>query len=317
MFNRMLCSICAVLVLLSGCGAKEAAMPQKALFMEQSMGADRYAGEAGALAAAPTAEAAPRYAAHTTESTSGNTTGNPLGVLAASTTDHYLIKNAFVTLESENVENALQQITQAIVGVGGYVSGLTESVDGLGRRMATVTMRVPADQFDAAILHLEPLGKILNKQVTTEDVTEQYVDTDAQARNLKKMEERILAHLDRAGTLEEVLKVEAELSRVRDQIERLDGRLRYLGNRVSFSTLQITIQKAPDAEPLIPAETFSVAQTFTQALRGVVAVLQAALAFLIWIGVWGIVWIPMLLILWIIVRIARNVDRNAPPTLKL
>jgi hypothetical protein len=137
--------------------------------------------------------------------------------------DRYLIKNATMIVEVQDAKEALQRLTAAIEGAGGYVGNLQESVNALGRRSVMVQIRVPADQFDKALQGMEPLGKIINRQVTTQDVTEEYVDTDSRSRNLKRTEERLLDHLNKSARLEDTLRLEQELTRVREQIERLDG----------------------------------------------------------------------------------------------
>ncbi|HRK33532.1 MAG TPA: DUF4349 domain-containing protein, partial [Candidatus Hydrogenedentes bacterium] len=97
-------------------------------------------------------------------------------------------------------------------------------------------------------------------------------------------------HLNRTAKVEDILRVEQELTRVREEIERMDGRLRYLQDRVSFSTISVNIQEAAKAEPILPAETFSTAQEFSEASRVLVAFLLSLWAMAIWV----IVWLPIL-----------------------
>jgi hypothetical protein len=131
---------------------------------------------------------------------------------------------------------------------------------------------------------------VLAKNVNTEDVTEEYTDTDARVRNLKKTEERLLDHLSKAFLIDNTLKIETELSRVREQLERLEGRLRYLGHRVRFSTIAVTLQEKPKAEALRPVQTFSSAQVVSEALRSLVAFGQRLWERVLWLAVWSPVW---------------------------
>ena len=236
-----------------------------------------------------------------------------LAVLSSSSEpDRYLIKNATMTVEVQNAKEALQRLTAAIEGAGGYVGNLQESVNALGRRSVTVQIRVPADQFDKALQGMEPLGKVVNKQVTTQDVTEEYVDTDSRSRNLKRTEERLLDHLNKSARLEDTLRLEQELTRVREQIERLDGRLRVLSNRVRLSTIQVTLQEAPQAEPIVPAATFSTAKVASEAVRSLVAFSQRKWTKAIWVGVWSAVWLPPLIVLLVVYRVLRRRKLGTP-----
>lgn len=219
-------------------------------------------------------------------------------LLAANTVpglDRYLIKTAHLSLETGDVKASLNSLTIAAVDRGGYVANLSESTDGLGRRSVNVELRIPAAKLEETLLQADSLGKVLDKSVNTQDVSEEYVDTDARMRNLKKTEERLVDHLNRMGTLEDILKVENELTRVRQQVEQLEGRLRYLDQRVQFSSIQCTLIETPKAGPVAPPHTFSTAKEFTEALRSLVALLQVAWVAIIWVAVWSPVWAGVVL----------------------
>src|SRR2546427_152119 len=133
----------------------------------------------------------------------------------------------------------------AAAAARGYVSDTHESVDELGRRSAVITLRVPFGQFDRSLEQVEALGKVQEKQVTAEDVTEEFVDSQAKLRNLQRTEGRLLEHMNRTGRLPDILLVEKELNRVRGEIEQLQGRLRFLAHRLAYSTLAVTLSQAP------------------------------------------------------------------------
>ena len=234
-----------------------------------------------------------------------------LATLEATQTDRYLVKNANLTIETEDARKASDMLVAAVEELGGYVSDFREAVDQLGRRSIHVQVRVPAGKFQTSMERLEPLGKVLSRQVTTEDVTEQFVDTDARLRNLKRTEERLLAHLDRTGELEDIVKVEHELTRVREQIEVFEGRLRFLSHRVAFSTINITIQERPKAEPVVPPETYSMAKIASEAARSLIGFFQRLAGRVIWLGIWSVVWVPLLGVVLLLVRRAIRQVRKA------
>ncbi len=220
--------------------------------------------------------------------------------------ERYLIKNATLQIETDNVEDANKRLAESVIAAGGYISNLNEQVDNLGRRMITLQARVPADKLDGAVGTIESLGRLVNKQVNTDDVTEEYVDTDARIRNLKKTEERLLQHLSQSMLMENTLKVEQEMTRVREQLERLEGRLRYLAHSVRYSTITVNLVETPKAEPVLPPETFSTGKVFSEAARSLVEFGQGVWVRAIWLGVWSPIWGIILIVAWAVYRRLRR-----------
>lgn len=269
--------------------------------------AGRAAGEVAPAGAAPDAE---------TQANAAPGAGAPgaptesLDAMDATARDRYLIRNAIVAVEVADARAALQQVTEAVQAVNGYVSNLTERVDPLGVRSVSVQVRVPADSFDATMGSLDALGKVSHRNVTTQDVTEEYVDTEARLRNLKATEGRLLDHLARTGMMEDILAIERELDRVRSEIERLEGRMRFLSHRVAFSTIDLTLTEAPKAAPVVPPETFSTARTVTDATRTLVAFARGIWVRVLYLLVWTPVWGGVLLVLWALGRLLRRATRR-------
>ncbi|MBI3119509.1 MAG: DUF4349 domain-containing protein, partial [Candidatus Hydrogenedentes bacterium] len=167
-------------------------------------------------------------------------------------------------------------------------------------------LRVPAQHLAKTLLQFEPLGKVLYRQITTEDVTEEHIDTDSRMRNMKKTEERLLDHLNRMATLEDILKAEQELGHVREKIEQMEGRLRFLDHRVAFSTIRLTLVETPAAEPMAPPQTFSTARVFSQAIRTLLEALQSLWTMLIWLIILGPLWLPPAVIaFWVLRRCVK------------
>ena len=214
--------------------------------------------------------------------------------MSDSQVDRYLIKNAVVLIEAKNVIQAADQAEAFAKSVSGYVSSSHESVDALGLKNEVLELRVPGTQFDSSMQSMVGLGRVLDSQITSEDVTEQYVDTDAQLRNLKKTEERLLEHLSRTGKLSDTLLIETELTRVRESLNELEGKLRFMSHRISYSTISLTFKEPAHAEPIAPAESFSLFQVATQAMRSVSGFLQQAMAVGIWVIIWSVFWAPLL-----------------------
>jgi hypothetical protein len=229
-----------------------------------------------------------------------------LAALSDSERDRYLIKNATVTIEARDARKASTALVAAVRAARGYLADTHESVDELGRRSIVIEARVPFGRFDRSLQEIEALGKVLEKQVTAEDVTEEFVDSQATLRNLQQTESRLLAHLSRTGRLADTLLVEKELTRVRGEIERLEGRLRFLSHRVLFSTLTVTISEAPRPEPIVPAQSYSSGQQLSEAVRALVAFGQLLWTGAIWLGIWSAVWAPLAFAGWLVYRRRRT-----------
>jgi hypothetical protein len=164
-------------------------------------------------------------------------------------------------IEVEAVDPAILRIRQLAAQVGGYIAN--SSISG-GRdqiRQATLELKIPAAKYDQAVGSLSAIGKVETVNSTAEDVGEEFVDVTARVNNSRRLEERLITLLStRTGKLDEVLRVERELARVREEIERYEGRLRYLSSRVATSTLTITVHEpapilgnAPGQNPIAAA----------------------------------------------------------------
>jgi hypothetical protein len=224
--------------------------------------------------------------------------------------DRYLIRNATLSLVARDPRAAAAKLTAAVTAARGYVSETGESVDELGSRSITLQARVPYDRFDRVMGEVEGLGRVAEKQIGAEDVTEEFVDSQARLRNLKRAEARLLEHLNRTGRLADVLLVEKELNRVRGEIEQLEGRLRFLTHRVAFSTLAVTISEAARPQAIVPPESFSSGKEASTAIRSLVAFAQFLWTGTIWTAIWAIVWLPLTLAAWLLARRLRRAPRQ-------
>ena len=216
--------------------------------------------------------------------------------------DRFLIKTAFVSIETDDARKAAADFRAQAAALGGFVGNLDEVTDGLERHTVILEVRVPADKLDGALQALDAFGKVLNRQVNAQDVTKEYVDNESRIRNLTKTEERLLDHLSKTSMIENTLKIETELNRVREQLELIQGRQRILSHRVAFSSITATFTEAPKAESVVPAQSFSMGKVSTEAVRSLVGFGRVLITKLIWVGVWIPVWAPILLVGWLIWR---------------
>lgn len=195
-----------------------------------------------------------------------------------------LIRTGSASIEVSKLDPAIIALRQLAAKLGGYVAN--SSISG-GRdqvRSATLELKIPAAKYDQAVGDIGDIGKVESVNTTAEDVGEEYVDITARVTNSKRLEERLVTLLStRTGKLEDVLAVERELARVREEIERYEGRLRFLRTRAAVSTLSVTVHEPFPILGQRPGEN-PIASAVKQAWRnfvGFIAWLIASLGVLV------------------------------------
>jgi hypothetical protein len=155
-----------------------------------------------------------------------------------------LIKEGQLEFESTDFSLTRKTIFEAIDKYKGYVSS-DQEFNSPGRKSNTIIIRVPADNFDKLLQDAtKGVERFDNKQITVKDVTEEFLDMQARLKTKKELENRYLEILKQAKNVKEILEIEKEIGQLREEIESVEGRLKYLLNRVSFSTLTITFYES-------------------------------------------------------------------------
>jgi hypothetical protein len=150
--------------------------------------------------------------------------------------------NAFIQVDS--LESAIAAVRQLAEGAGGYIANSSIMTGEGQQRQATLEIKIPSNRYDQAVGGLAGIGKLISSSTNAQDVGEEFVDVSARMTNARRMEERLVNLLaTRTGKLEDVLAVERELARVREEIERYEGRLRFLRTQVAMSTLSVTVSE--------------------------------------------------------------------------
>ncbi len=160
-----------------------------------------------------------------------------------------IARTASLTLLTRDFEKTRAGLEEVVRRHHGYDAQLTVSSETGSARRLTATFNVPADQLDAAISEIKQLAHVQQESQGGEEVTEQYVDLTARLSNARRTEKTLLDLLaNRTGKLSDVLEVEQELARVREQIERMEAESKSLQNRVSFATLQVELHEEYEEE---------------------------------------------------------------------
>ncbi len=220
--------------------------------------------------------------------------------------DRLIIKNGSMSLVVDEVSVAVDQITQFTIEHGGFV--VTSNIEQSGiRPSGFVTVRIPSDVFDTGLDAVRALGDVQSERVDGRDVTEEYVDLEAQQKNLEATEDQFLKIMKQAVKIADILSVQRELTNVRTQIERLDGRMKYLKESAAFSSLTIHLSSDPEDLPVLDGNnTWKPLATAKDALRDMLDV-GVGIADAI---IWALVYIPVWIGLWIFFVLGRKVYRK-------
>jgi hypothetical protein len=233
-----------------------------------------------------------------------------------------IIYDAQIDLIVENVDPIAKKVTSLVQDARGYIAEQNMTGSPGSQRSMRWRIRVPVDQFDSLVGAIVSLGELERNNRTSQDVTEQYYDIEARIKN-KKVEEQTLNKIlqERSGKLEDVLKIETELSRVRGEIEQLEGKIRVLENLSSLATLTLNVREREKFAPPPPAVAdfpTQIARTWEASLLGLVN-LGKALTLMI-VG-WAL-WVPVLIVAgflcWLVLRwLVRAYVRNLPQLVAL
>ncbi len=217
-----------------------------------------------------------------------------------------LIRSGHATIEVDSVQIGIARVRRLAQETGALVANTIVQTGREQQRSASLELRIPSERFDAVVNGLAPIGKVESVNVSAQDVGEEFVDLTARLVNARRLEARLIELLaNRTGRLSDVLTVERELARVRETIERYEGRLRYLQSRVSVSSLTVQVHEPAPVVASHPGENV-IAEAFVEAWRRFVLLTAGLIASL------GVV-IPIALIgaaAWVIGR--RFVPQRRP-----
>lgn len=268
-----------LMVTLPACGETDpgqaSAFRAKSMPAEQTLVSQASAPERDMSGGMPPSGDRPRHVTGTKESGTG-----PGNIPAQDPSASMIIRNGTASVEVRTLDPAVAGVTALAARLGGHVAN--SSVTG-GRnevRSAMLEVKVPAQRYGEALSGLSAFGTVENANTNAQDVGEEYVDLTARINNARRLEERLLTLLaTRAGKLEDILAVERELARVRQEIEQIEGRLRFLRSRAAMSTLTVTLHEPYPILGRTPGRN-PIAEAVEQAWRNFVGFIAAFIASL-------------------------------------
>lgn len=204
-----------------------------------------------------------------------------------------IIRTGNATIQVDSLEPAVAKLRALAQQLGGYVGNTSMQTGTDQLRSATVEIKVPAERWSQLLNGLKPVGTLESVTEEAEDVGEEFVDVQARVANARRLEQRLIALLaERTGKLSDALAVERELARVREEIDRYEGRIRYLRSRAAISTMTVVVHEPKPVLGSHPGDN-PIAQAFRDAWRIFVSVLAFLIESL------GVI-IPLALIVWVI-----------------
>ena len=216
-----------------------------------------------------------------------------------------VITNSYLSLQVSKVAAVQKQVIKKAEELGGYmVNSSIENPSDVAS--ATVTVRIPSKQLENALQYYRSLSiKVISENLQGDDVTDQYVDFAAQLKTYEKTKTIFEQMLDKATNIQDILEVQREIINVQSSIDSIKGQMDYLKKNAEMAKITLYLSTDELALPYAPTDTWRPSVIFKQAVRSLVGTVRRIGSLAIWIGVYAIIWVPILLIVLYIRRKRR------------
>jgi hypothetical protein len=227
-----------------------------------------------------------------------------------------IIFNATIALRVDDLDESFNQLFRLVEQTGGYISSSKSHGNAGSARSSEWTMRIPGGLFSGFTNSVAGLGEVVTNSMTSQEVTAEFHDLDARIRNKQQEEQRLQEYLDNStAKLEDILKVEREITRVRGEVESMQGRMRVLADVTSLSTVTVRMSEVVEFVPSVLASepTFGdqIASTWQSTIDSLAEFGQAIVLLAITVVPWLVIFgVPCVVIFTLIrrrFRISRTV----------
>lgn len=201
-----------------------------------------------------------------------------------------VIRNGAITVRVPEVEKAEKQLVRDLSVFGGYVASSESAGYGSSSPSATLNLRVPSAGLDGFIEQLSGYGIVLQKQLSSEDVTDQLIDIDARMKTLTAQEEKYRGMLAKTAKLADVYELENRLGEIRTEIERIAATRKSLKDRAALSELKVTLTQDSVTTAVAASQGNWFGEAWGQSSGALLGFLKVAGGVAIWLLVWAPVW---------------------------
>jgi hypothetical protein len=186
--------------------------------------------------------------------------------------DSKIIKTAYLTIEVEDVFGSIETLKNLASQKGGYLSSTNIQKNYNDRLSGSVIIRVPAAEFENTLTGVRTLGTVRSASTQGKDVTEEYVDLQAQKNSYQNQLAQYNEIMKKAVNVEDVITVQQQIDRVQTELNRLEGRLKYLDSRIDLSTITVNLQ---EPEPVGGETGHNFVSTINEGIAGFFGMIDA------------------------------------------
>ncbi len=163
---------------------------------------------------------------------------------SSATADRKIIKTAQVSIKTKNYDTLMSEIKQKIEQYGGYVEQSQEyNYDSVSNRNAYMYIKIPADKLEQFIEELEAIGTVVSKVIESDDITDSYIDVESRINALETEEKTLLAILEKAENLTDVIELQNRLSAVRSDLESMKAKKQHYDGKIAYSGISLDINE--------------------------------------------------------------------------
>lgn len=246
-----------------------------------------------------------------------------------------IIRTANLTVVVKEPEKTFDEVKQYVDSIKGFVEDASVSdanynpppimYDSYGaptkeslntseaskQKQVSATIRVPSDKYDEAVAKFKSYGYVSSENMNGQDVTASYQDIADQLENLKAREAKVREFYAQAKNVEETMSIFKELEDLRFQIQNLETQQKGLQRQTSYSTIYLNLQPETRVEPFTSGE-WNIGKIWNQAVNQMLVALRGLAEFGVKVVVYSVIWIPTLLVIWLIARLAKRYKKKTP-----
>ena len=220
----------------------------------------------------------------------------PLSGNSSELIERKIQKNARTQIEVKDINLAISKVEKIIQKFEGEIINSNRGGADIGNPYANISFRVPVEYLENTLKEILNIStKVIREEIYTNDVTEEFINVEAKLLNMKSTESRFQELLLKTGNVKEILEVEIQLTRIRGEIDGLEGRLKYLNQTTSTSKIDLNIQQ----EPSISGDKWGFSESLKSALMNLTSFGKVTADFLINF----VVFLPIILIVLVLLFI--------------